>query len=355
MPRPASPGRRRACRAVLAGVALFVASQLLIGQVAEHTVRLRDPLFGDKFARLRKKLAAAPDPAVVVMFGSSRTGLGFHGKVLERQLSTPDRPVVAFNYGTPAAGPVTHLVYFNRLLARGVRPSLVLMEVLPSMLADGHGGPVERHWFQSDRLTYSERATVLRYGFDPREVNPRWWRSVLVPSQALRFQLASRVVPSWLPWQVRFDWSRGSDECGWGTSQAQAVGEGQLTRGIAQATAEYGATLAAYTPGGPAAAALADLLAVCRAEGVPAHMVLMPEGATFRALLPAAGDARLVAFLTELQSAAGVGLTDARGWLPDDSFYDGHHMFARGAEAFTRRLGREVVAPCLGATPERPE
>ena len=37
--------------------------------------------------------------------------------------------------------------------------------------------------------------------------------------------------------------------------------------------------------------------------------------------------------------------------LPDDAFNDGHHMLARGAEAFTDRLGREVVAPILGGKP----
>jgi len=40
-------------------------------------------------------------------------------------------------------------------------------------------------------------------------------------------------------------------------------------------------------------------------------------------------------------------VTDARGWLPDDDFYDSHHMFAAGAEAFTDRLTREVIAPAL--------
>lgn len=352
----AVPNIRAARRAVAAGMALFAASQLALGVTAECYPRLRDPLYGDKFAKLRRCLtvvsADGPRPAVVIMLGSSRTGLAFHGKIMERRLAAAlGRSAVAFNYGTPAAGPVTQLVYLDRLLASGVRPDLMLVEVLPSMLADGQGGPVERHWFYADRLTSSERATVTRHGFDAAAVDARWRRSVLLPAYTLRFQLASRVAPSWLPWQVRFDWSRGSDECGWGTTQQQEVGGDQLSRGIEQARLEYAPTLADYHPGGPAAGALRELVGRCHAAGVPVRLVLMPEGSVFRQWLPPAGEARLTAFLTNLSAECDVPVIDARSWLPDSDFYDGHHMFARGAEAFTDRLGREVVAPALAAAP----
>ena len=239
------------------------------------------------------------------------------------------------------------LVYLNRLLAAGVRPNLVLVEVLPAMLADGHGGPVERHWFLADRLLAAERATVIRYGFDAAAVEHRWWRSVLTPSATLRFQLVSRVAPSWLPWHVRFDWSRGADDAGWGTTQSQEAGEAQLAKGTGQARAEYAPTLADYHPGGPAVAALGELLAVCRAHSVPVRLVLMPEGEEFRGWLPTAGNDRLRAALGAVTAGTGVGVTDARDWLPNGDFYDGHHMFARGAERFTGRLTDAVIVPLL--------
>ena len=345
----APPNRRRAARALLAGVLLFVAGQLLLGQVAEHYVRLRDPLFGDKFARLAKLTRGGRE--VVVMLGSSRTGLGFHGRILTEEFARSSRAVVGFNYGTPAAGPVTAKVYFDRLNARGVRPAMLIVEVLPANIADGHGGPVERNWFHADRLVSGERATVLGYGFDPAKVEPRWWRTVLVPTYALRFELFSRVAASWLPWQVRFDWSRGSDDYGWGTSAQQAAGAGQLALGTDKARAEYAPTLADLRPGGGAARALEDLLAEARGLGIPTAIVLMPEGAVFREMLPADGDARLLGFLTALSGRTGAQVVDARRWLPDENFSDGHHMFARGAEAFTRRLARECVAPALGVAP----
>ena len=255
---------------------------------------------------------------------------------------------MAFNYGVPASGPVTHLVYLNRLLGDGVTPDLVVLEVMPSMLIDGPGAPLEKNWFHPDRLTFAEQDTVIRHGFAADDVRERWRTSVLVPAYALRFQIMSRVSPSWLPWQLRFDWSRGSDECGWGTTASQSIDPAALTKGVARARAEYAPLLAVLQVGGPAVAALEELLAVCRGRGIAVRLVLMPEGTMFREFYGPGVNDRLVAFLNALTDRAGVPrVVDCRGWLADDAFYDSHHTFADGAEAFTDRLTRDVIAPAL--------
>ncbi len=38
----------------------------------------------------------------------------------------------------------------------------------------------------------------------------------------------------------------------------------------------------------------------------------------------------------------GAGL-DARNWVPDPYFADGHHLTPEGADMFTRRLDQEVL------------
>ena len=223
-PRPApSDRRRRARRAVVGGVVIFAVVQLGYGLFAEVYPRARDPLYGDKRVKLTPKLATGKP--LVVMLGSSRTGLAFHGKRLEAT-----QPVAAFNYGIPAAGPVTQLVCLNRLLADGVRPAVLLVEVLPAMLQDDHGPPRESAWLFADRLTGPERATVVRHGFPAAAVDKRWLESVLVPAYALRFQIMCRISPSWLPWPLRFDWSRGADECGYGSLVDQAPPEADRAR-----------------------------------------------------------------------------------------------------------------------------
>ena len=331
---PSRPARAR--RAVVWGLGLFVAVNLGTGLVAEHYPRLRDPLFGDKLARLRPR--AAGDRPLVLVLGSSRTGLAFHGRRLEEQSE-----FAAFNFGVPASGPVTHRVYLRRLLASGVKPALLVVEVLPAMLHHDGAPPRESHWLFADRLTSSERATVIGHGFPARAVHKRWRESVLVPAYALRFQVLSRVSPSWLPWPLRFDWSRGADECGWGKLVDQAPAEADRAKRFAQTRAEYADTLAGFAPGGPAADALRELVADCRAAGVPVRLVLLPESGEFRSLYgPGANDR-----LREVLAGCGGPVTDARDWLPDEAFNDGHHMLVRGAERFTDRLLREVVEPAL--------
>ncbi|MGL6096586.1 MAG: hypothetical protein ACRC7O_12420 [Fimbriiglobus sp.] len=348
----AAPNRGRAKRAVLWGVLGFVGLQLGAGLAAELFPRIRDPLYGDKAAKLRKRLAVQGAPAdAVVMIGSSRTGFAFHGTRVEAALAERGTPAVAFNFGIPASGPVTHLIYLNRLLKSGVAPKLLLVEVLPSMLADDPAGPTERMWFFADRVTASEVNTLVSHGFAAGPTRERYAKSVLLPAYTLRFQLLSRVAQSWLPWQVRFDWSRGSDVCGWGTPVAPNVTPEQRAVGIAQAKLEYEATLGGLRPGGGAVAALRDVLSTCRDRGIPVRLVLMPEGSAFRPWYGPGVNDRLTALLNGLATEYGAPLIDARDWLPDDAFHDAHHMLRGGAEAFSDRLAADVIAPALRVTP----
>ena len=40
-------------------------------------------------------------------------------------------------------------------------------------------------------------------------------------------------------------------------------------------------------------------------------------------------------------------MIDAREWVPDVGFSDGHHLLPAGATTFTDRLGREALIPLL--------
>jgi hypothetical protein len=346
VPVRAGLSRRRAAVAVLVGAAAVVALQLGLGVTAERVLYLKDPGYADKELRLARAEAANPGRPTVVMLGTSRTGFAFHaGRVRDRL--APDREVVAFNFGIPASGPVTHLIYLRRLLADGHRPDLLLVEVLPSTLADLPAGPPECHFLSGARLRRDEAAVAAGYGF-PAKVRGEWRRSVLVPWYGLRFPLLGRLAPSALPWHLRFNWSRTDDPLGWTTPPTPTVTPEQYAEGLNRAKGEYAAILAVFRPTGGAARALADLLALCRDEGIGVRLVLMPESSGFRAFYPPAAVDQLDRFLRGLCAGYGVGLTDARGWLPDTAFTDGHHLLRPGAEAFSDRLADEVIRPFLG-------
>jgi hypothetical protein len=345
--------RRKAAVAVAVGAVVFALLQLGLGIAAELSLWVRDPGYADKEIRLARREAAAGGP-VVVMLGTSRTGYGFHaGRIEGRARDELGRPATVFNFGIPASGPVTHLVYARRLIADGHRPDLLLVEVLPPGLADlGPVGPLEARFLFGDRLRHHELGAVTDYGF-PAEVRSQWRESVALPWYALRYPLVGRVFPSGLPWQRRFDWSRTTDEHGWSTPMVESVTPAEYKAGLGRSAGEYLAILWDMHPGGGAARALADLLALCRQNGIPVRLVLMPEASDFRAFYSPATAQRLYAFLHRLCAAYGCGLIDARTWLPDAAFTDGHHALRSGAEAFSDRLAREAIVPFLREGRER--
>jgi hypothetical protein len=345
--RPAitRPARRRAARsAVAAGLLTFLALTAALGLAAERYPRVRDPFYGDKLVKLQAKLNPPDRGPAVVMLGSSRTGFAFHGHRVEDRAREAGRPVVAFNFGIPASGPVTQLLYARRLARDGASPDLLLLEIHAAMFADLGERSYESFWLYGDRLTYRELSAVEPYGFDPAAMQSRWRESTFIPWHGLRFQLLGRVAQSWVPWRMRYDWSRTTDACGWGTPLRETLTAEEREQATRQARDEYQPLLRDWHPGEPATAALRQVLTECAATGVAVKLVLLPEGKSFRDLYPPGSD-RVLAFANAVATVSGCELIDARGWLPDDAFTDGHHQLRSGAEAFSDRLTREVVVP----------
>jgi len=344
--RPAAlrPARVRARRALLSLGVTFASASLILSLAAESMPRVRDPMSGDKLRRLKALSRAAHGRPIVVFLGSSRTGFAFHGVLADAQLRARNRPAVCFNFGIPAGGPVTELQALDRTLAAGVVPDLVLVEVLPMMLHRDAEGPRERLFLPADRFDAAEVRHVQRLGFPAADVSRAWWKARLAPWWAYRFQLLGRAVPSFLPFDRRFDYGRNGDAAGWGSFPFDTVTDADRARGQARAFADYAPTLSVLTPGGGGADALREIIDTCRTRGIAVRLVLMPESTVFRSWYGPGADDRLTAFLASLD----VGVVDARGWLSDSSFSDGHHPMRPGAVAFTSRLVATVIAPILG-------
>jgi hypothetical protein len=322
----------------------FAVLQIALAVAAERSHWVRDPGYGDKEVFLRRLENTSPGAPVVVMLGTSRTGNAFHGRKIEEALG---RLAVAFNFGIPASGPITHLLYLRRLLADGHRPDLLLVEVLPPSLCDLDDGPLESRALCGERLRRAEVEPAIGYGLPAGPTRERWRNSVLLPWYVLRFPVVGRAAPTALPWNLRHDWSRTTDDHGWCTPAVDAVTPEQYAGGLAHAADEYRNILNDLRPGGGAGRALGDLLGLCRANGIPVRLVLLPEGTGFRAFYPRWAEDRLYAYLRGVCAEHGCGLTDARAWMPDAAFGDGHHMLRHGAEAFSERLAREVIGPNL--------
>ncbi len=342
----------RARTALLCCVGLFVALNLgLMGAIDFWLPQLRDPCFGYKAPRLRSRVreAARTHARVVVVLGSSRTVFGVKSKELEAQLTRKlGEPVVVFNFGIPGSGPLIDLINLRRLFDLGIRPDLLVMEVLPPFLA---GQPTVRgaelQWISATQLTHAELDLLESYGNPVGQIREAWWEAVPVPWFSRRFAILSWLVPNWLPMSSRQDWFREVDDSGWVPSKIHVTNPDQVRDGIRRAHEQYIQSLVGFQLGGPSCQALREILEECRQRRIQTALLLMPEGSDFRSWYPAPTWAEIEGFLRALSHEYAAPLINARTWMPDEAFCDSHHMLDEGASAFTRRLGASALAPLL--------
>lgn len=341
---------RRAAVAVLSGLAAFVALQAGAAAALERWLPgAIDPDYGSRLARVRE--GRRTDPAhtcQVIMLGSSHTYYGLDADALGARLSRElGRPASVVNFGFSAGGPLTELLTWRRLRQDGVRPDLLLIEVTPAFMNDwylDHEACEETK--PTDRIRWLDVRAMRRYCPTVRRglrreaalagCNDLYSRRLgilhalapeLLPHTEGEQALVERLAPLPFPSEVRED----------------AM---ERLRGLTRR--DYGAALADWHAGVRAGAALRDLLCSCREMGVPAALVVTPEGPALRGCYTAEVHARIDAWLADVGREHGVPVIDAREWVPDEhDFIDSHHLFPGGAAAFTERLGKERVLPML--------
>jgi hypothetical protein len=308
---------------------------------------LRDPEYGYRASRLAARTATSDRPFTVVMLGSSRTTRGFQASLLEEKLTQSlGRPVVAFNFGITGAGPLHQLVDLRRLLADGIQPDLLLIEVLPPLLAGQLPEP-EANRLPADRVWHRELALLERYGASSTALRTAWWETVPVPFYAHRFAILSRVLPQYVPNEGRLDWLYRIDDSGWFDTPGRKQTAEQYRAAVNRAKQEYAERFADFRLGEQPCQALHELLDLCRKKQVPALLVVMPEGSEFRSWYPLQAWPAVESFLEELGRQYAVPLVSARDWLDDRYFSDSHHPVPNGARLFTERLHREILQPLL--------
>jgi hypothetical protein len=325
-------------------VGFFLAAQLALNLALEWwRPELRDPEYGIRLKALRSFRARSGGRPLVVVLGSSRVQGG---------LRAGDLPAAApggavFNFGMVGAGTVAELLHLRRLLADGVHPDYVVIEVLSPLLAlQGQGGALG-----TDRLAWGDLGLLRRYATDPEDLSARWWEGRLLPCYSCRFRVLGRYAPHLLVRQGGaanpYALATWQDSSGWCPYPYDVVTAEVYARGLAHARREYQWLLAGFRIDDDADRALREMLELCRQEGITAALLLMPEGTQFRDLYPPAARGAIDAYLGRLRQEYGVPLIDAREWVGDDGFWDSHHLTKAGATAFTRRFGREALWPLL--------
>jgi hypothetical protein len=335
---------------LLSGLAAFLCLQLGLAVAIERWWSvLRDPYYAYRAERLARRVRTGPDrPLTVIMLGSSHVQDGLKANELETELARSlGRPVVAFNFGIPGAGPVTNLLNWTRLRAAGIRPDLLLVEVGPFLLTGRDQIPVDAHFLHADRLWLRELRALKPYHFPIAELRRDWLQSWPVPGHAHRFAILSRLIPELLPGHLRLDWARHIDDSGWQEPVHTTITPELRRHRLEQALEAFAGLVREGCMGGPSCQALRDLLDLCRNGGIPVALVWMPEARDFRGWYAPPKRAQLQAFLDRLAHEYSVRLIDAREWMSDENFSDGHHLLPDGAARFTARLGQDVLLPML--------
>src|SRR5262249_48739335 len=146
---------------------------------------LREPEYGHKLARLSEALHAAPERPLVLVFGSSRTQIGLRPEVLaDLDASEAERPLV-FNFAFAGCGPLESLIHLRRLLALGIHPRGVVIELLPAFLSLAMDTEELPYRFVN-WLTPEELTRFLPYSVRPGRLCTDWADRRLVPSSANR-------------------------------------------------------------------------------------------------------------------------------------------------------------------------
>jgi hypothetical protein len=320
--------------------------------VALDTVRpeWRDPEYGHRVAQLRRAHQGQPSRPLTVVLGSSRSQMGF-GPTHLGTGSGPDDPLV-YNLSQAGCGPLQELLNLHRLLADGVTPDYLLVEVLPAVLAARASA---EKLLVSERLSLADVRRAAPYCENPRELWEGWARGRLVPWYTLRPYLLSHWQGGWLHWSHRHDfmWKKLEPD-GWLPYFYDTVDPGERAEKLAESKRQY----AGYFDGEFRVSPLADrsyrdLLALCRDRGIRVALFVMPESPAFRSFYPPGAWDAVEAYLHELAHEFGAPLFVSRDWLPDDAFADGHHLMRHGAVAFSRRFGSDYLTPWVRKNPPR--
>lgn len=348
-PRQQTSRSSRGRRAVFWGISLFVMIQVSMNlAIRQDIVPVRDPIWFEKLQFLQRYGGFFPEPfgddrAVprrLLALGSSRTQLAFNASRLQCTLAEiSQQPIRAFNFGCPAAGAMTCALYFRRLLDMGCVTDELLVEIHPGFIAE-HEPPFEGRWLHLYRLSEAEVQTLRGFGWALEDPPQHSWKGWLTAAGSYRMSLLNRYAPVLLP--CPYGLTLGSKSNADGFVCGVEMPRDRYVKALARTRQEYAPVLENYRVGGPGPAAIRDILAICRARGIAATVILMPESSEHREWYGVEGHDSLATFIASLKREFEIPVIDAREWVPDEGFADGHHLTGSGATIFTDRLACEL-------------
>jgi hypothetical protein len=298
---------------------------------------VRDPWYADLVRVVRDREAEIPGRPLVLALGSSRTKMGLRAG----RLNHPEDGAapVFVNAAQLGGGPMQQLVLLRRFLDCGIRPGLVFLEMMPMALSDRDGRPIEERVINLSRFSAPEVASMSAYCEQPlrfcwpRALGWLWpcWHYRSALREALRIDAPEAQRPRYVT----------CDRWGFTLEHAPSADRETATR-LTIETHRLALTQPSLSPG--ALQASRDVLELCRREHIAVVLFLPPENSGFRNYAPDVAACQVRA-IRQLAEEFELPLLDARTWIDDEGFSDGHHANPRGAEQYTARFGRDALVP----------
>jgi hypothetical protein len=324
---------------------------------------VRDPMFDLPAEHFRSRVEATEgQPITVVFLGSSRTGYGVRPSIVEETVAAESgTKCLAYNLHVLANGPIGQMIHWQRLLDRGLRPDVVVLEICPprfSTFVEKKPGSEEPKdpkkkklsddmvTFRGDRMTRKEVELVQHYGF-PEETEDDWREANWNPWFGFRFQLLGMLQPKWLPHNVTHHERRPAADLGWKRPFYEEWRPDKYELAIeANRKLLYERMQNVDFDESPGQC-FRDLIRSVQDHGTIAVAFVTPEASVIRAWYPPEVNERIAVFLKELRENYGVTVEDLRAALPDEAFHDGHHAVLWGADEYSREVARAVVKPAV--------
>jgi hypothetical protein len=351
---PAAKGKR----IVLWTLVCFAASQMALSlYLVKRRPEVRDPLYGLRLCSLRTKRAESPKAPLFLILGSSRVKYSVWPGAMKVHGREGEPPPVVYNFGVNGLGPIRELMYLRRLLADGVRPDWLLVEVWPPLWPEAGYFTESRMVLGEDDLRWRDIPLVGRYFLKEQGVVRYGLRKWLLPISDYRGRLLEATAHVLLPHaqaresaeHVR-DWLP-KDDTGWFPLPWGATTAEGRRRAIEHGAEEMKPLVDPLNIDPRSDSALRELLTECRRHDIQVALILMPEHSRTRGWYPPQAHELVGSYLNRLRQDYPVPIVDTRAWAPDEDFADYCHMGTNGVPAFSERLGREVVQPLIDGKP----
>ncbi len=348
--RQVSRKKSRGCQVLAWFVAVFFVTQIALSSALDTIwAHVRFPYFFQQLDRI-EQLPSGPD---VVCLGSSRFGSDIEHREMTRILRarTNDATLIAFNSYAPAGDLYVNERMLRELLARNIRPRVLLVEILPESVND------RNDWFRlhvGRQVTWGEIPKYVREITQTGHLG-RLLGARFLPAFHLRGELREAIGQGWLHAMTvsvpsesftrpdlehlpAEDWETRIRET---LTSVPATPTKQTNNGVGDVIK----ALDRYRPGGTSASSLEAMLETCKDQGIQVYLVGAPVASAHRACYTSEIEGQFQGFLKRIHDRFGVPFLDYRDRLPDACFLDNHHANNTGAFLFTRQFTLEVLVP----------